>query len=125
MATAPLEPDTRSITKKCLSEAWDAFHNHRPELGSKLVWDAAEAALRQLARQQNYAIDTLDQRFEFVELLDAQNGNGRYYIGQLMMCEYFEDNATMGVMPGDDPASYVTVATEFIEHLLDLAEDTQ
>ena len=124
MTTATLEPDARSIAEKQLSAAWDAFDNHRPELGSRLIWDAAETALRQLARQQDYAIDTLDQRLEFVRMLDARNGSDRYYVSRLMLCEYFEDNAEMGVMPGDDPGYAAITAASFIEHLLAMAEGT-
>ena len=123
-ATLELEPNARAIAEKQLRAAWDAFDNHRPELGSRLVWDAAETALRQLARQHDYAIDTLDQRFEFVKMLDARNGDDRSYLTRLMLCESFEDNALMGVMPGSDPTRYVPAATDFIEHLLALAEGT-
>ena len=123
-ATLEQEPNARAIAEKHLRAAWDAFDNHRPELGSRLVWDAAETALRQLARQHNFAIDTVDQRFEFVKTLDAQNGNDRSYLTRLMLCESFEDNALMGVMPGSDPTRYAPIAAEFIEHLLTLAEGT-
>ena len=124
-ATLELEPNARAIAEKHLRAAWDAFDNHRPELGSRLVWDAAETALRQLARQHDYAIDTLDQRLEFVKTLDAQNGGNRYYITLLSLCEYYEDNSQMGVMPGDDPVYAVPIAAQFVEHLLTLAEGTR
>ena len=125
MTTATLEPTTRAITEKCLSAAWDAFDNHRPELGSKLVWDAAEAALRQLARQYDYDTDDPDQRLEFARMLDRQNGGDRYYIEQLLLCEYFQSNAETGVMPGDDPEYAAPVAARFIDHLLELIEDAE
>ena len=121
-ATPTLEHSTRAIAEKRLSAAWDAFDNHRPELGSKLVWEAAEAALCALARQYDDDIGTLEQRLEFARLLDAKNGAAGYYINRLLMCEYFEDNAETGVMPGSDPTTYVPVATEFIDHLLNLIE---
>ena len=123
-ATLELEPNARAIAEKHLRAAWDAFDNHRPELGSRRVWDAAETALRQLARQHNFAIDTVDQRLEFAKTLDAKNGSDRYYNERLSLCEYFEDNALMGVMPGSDPTRYAPIAAEFIEHLLTLAEGT-
>ena len=126
MATATAAPtlqhSTRAVAEKRLSAAWDAFDNHRPELGSKLVWEAAEAALRALARQHDYAIDDPDQRIGFAKMLDARNGSDGYYLNRLLMCEYFEDNAAMGVMPGSDPATYAPVATDFIDHLLNLIE---
>ena len=120
--TLTLEHSPRAIAEKRLSAAWDAFDNHRPELGSKLVWEAAEAALRPLARQYDYPIDDPDQRIGFAKMLDARNGSDGYYLNRLLMCEYFEDNAETGVMPGSDPASYVPVATEFIDHMLNLIE---
>ena len=121
-ATATLEHSARASAEKRLSAAWDAFDNHRPELGSKLVWEAAEAALGALARQHEYDIGTLEQRLEFARLLDAKNGGDGYYVNRLLMCEYFEDNAEMGVMPGSDPTAYVPVATRFINHLLAVVE---
>ena len=122
IATPTLEHSIRAIAEKRLSAAWDAFDNHRPELGSKLVWEAAEAALGALAQQHDYDIGTLEQRLEFARLLDAKNGGDGYYINRLLMCEYFEDNAEMGVMPGSDPTTYAPVATEFIDHMLNLIE---
>ena len=121
-ATPTLENSARASAEKRISAAWDAFDNHRPELGSKLVWEAAEAVLRELARQHDYAIDDPGQRLEFARLLDAKNGGDGYYINRLLMCEYFEDNAETGVMPGSDPTTYVPVATRFINHLVDLIE---
>ena len=121
-ATPTLQHSARAIAEKRLSAAWDAFDNHRPELGSKLVWEAAEAALCALARQHDYAIDDPDQRIGFAKMLDARNGDDRYYIRNLMLCEYFQDNAEMGVMPGDDPDYAAPVAARFINHLLDLVE---
>lgn len=120
--TPTLEHSARAIAEKRLSAAWDAFDNHWPELGSKLVWEAAEAALGELARQRDYDIGTPDQRIGFAKMLDAQNGSDGYYLNRLLMCEYFEDNAEMGVMPGSDPTTYAPVATEFINHLLNLIE---
>ena len=119
------EPTTRAITEKCLTAAWDAFDNHRPELGSKLVWDAAEAALRQLARQYDYDISDPDQRLEFARMLDRQNGGDRYYIERLLLCEYFQNNTKIGVMPGEDPTLYAPVAVKFINHLLELSEGAE
>ena len=121
-STPTLQQSARAIAEKRLSAAWDAFDNHRPELGSKLVWEAAEAALGALARQHDYAIDDPDQRIGFAKMLDAQNGRDGYYLNRLMLCEYFEDNAEMGVMPGDDPDYAAPVAARFINHLLDLIE---
>ena len=120
--TPTLQHSARAIAEKRLSAAWDAFDNHRPELGSKLVWEAAEAALCALARQHDYAIDDPDQRIGFAKMLDARNGSDGYYIRNLMLCEYFQDNAEMGVMPGDDPDYAAPVAVRFINHLLDLVE---
>ena len=120
--TPTLEHSPRAIAEKRLSAAWDAFDNHRPELGSKLVWEAAEAALHALARQHDYAIDDPDQRIGFAKMLDSRNGSDGYYLRNLMLCEYFEDNAEMGVMPGDDPDYAAPVAARFINHLLDLVE---
>ena len=117
------EPTTRSITEKCLTAAWDAFDNHRPELGSKLVWEAAEAALRPLARQYDYPIDDPDQRIGFAKMLDAQNGSDRYYLQRVLLCDYYQSNAELGVMPGDDPTRYATIATKFINYILDLVEE--
>ena len=117
-----LEHSARASAEKRLSAAWDAFDNHRPELGSKLVWEAAEAVLRELACQHDYDIGTPDQRIGFAKMLDARNGSDRYYIEGLGLCEYFQDNAEMGVMPGDDPDYAAPVAAEFIDHLLDLIE---
>ena len=129
MATPTLEPitetNTRSITEKCLSAAWDAFDNHRPELGSKLVWEAAEEALRQLGRQYDYDIGDPGQRLEFARMLDRQNGGDRYYIERLLLCEYFQNNTKIGVMPGEDPTLYAPVAAEFINHLLELSEGAE
>ena len=116
------EPTARSITEKCLSAAWDAFDSHRPELGSKLIWDAAAAALRQLARQYDYDTDDPDQRLEFARMLDRQNGGDRYYIDRLLLCEYFHNNAKIGVMPGEDPSYPAPIAADFINHLLELSE---
>ena len=120
--TTTLQQSARAVAEKRLSAAWDAFDNHRSELGSKLVWEAAEAALRALARQHDYAIDDPDQRIGFAKMLDARNGSDGYYLNRLMLCEYFEDNAETGVMPGSDPAAYVPVATRFINHLLAMVE---
>ena len=117
-----MEHSPRAIAEKRLSAAWDAFDNHRPELGSKLVWEAAEAALCALARQHDYDIGTPDRLLEFAKMLDARNGEDRYYIRSLMLCEYFQDNADMGVMPGDDPDYAAPVAARFIDHLLGLVE---
>ena len=121
-ATPTLEHSPRAIAEKRLSAAWDAFDNHRPELGSKLVWEAAEATLRALACQHDYDIGTPDQRIGFAKMLDARNGSDGYYLNRLLLCEYFEDNAEMGVMPGDDPDYAAPVAARFINHLLDLVE---
>ena len=121
-ATPTLEHNIRAIAEKRLSAAWDAFDNHRPELGSKLVWEAAEAALGALARQHDYDIGTPDRLLEFARLLDARNGSDRYYIEGLSLCEYFQDNAEMGVMPGSKPTAYAPIATEFVNHLVDLIE---
>ena len=122
IATPTLEHSTRAVAEKRLSAAWDAFDNHRPELGSKLVWEAAEAALGALARQYDYDIGTPDRLLEFARLLDARNGSDRYYIEGLSLCEYFQDNAAMGVMPGSKPTAYAPIATEFINHLVALIE---
>ena len=116
------KPNTRSITEKCLTAAWDAFDNHRAELGSKLIWDAAEAALRQLGRQYDYDTDDPGQRLEFARMLDRQNGGDRYYIDRLLLCESLQSNAEIGVMPGDDPTLYAPIAADFINHLLELSE---
>ena len=119
------EPTTRAIAEKCLTAAWDAFDNHRLELGSKLIWDAAEAALRHLARQYDYDISDPDRQIWFAEMLDAQNGNDRYYLNRLMLCQYFQSNAETGVMPGDDPEYAAPIAARFINHLLELIEGTE
>ena len=121
-ATPALEHSARASAEKRLSAAWDAFDNHRPELGSKLVWAAAEAALSALARRHDYDIGTPDRLLEFARLLDARNGGDRYYIEGLSLCEYFQDNAEMGVMPGSKPDAYAPIATEFISHLVELIE---
>ena len=117
------EPTTRAITEKCLTAAWDAFDNHRPELGSKLVWEAADAALHGLAGKYDYDISTPSQLLEFAKMLDARNGSDRYYLRRLMLCEYFQNNAKLGVMPGDDPDYAAPIAAKFINHLLDLIEE--
>ena len=122
-ATPTLEHSTRAITEKHLSAAWDAFDNHRPELGSKLVWEAAAAALRPLALQYDYDIDDPDQRIGFARMLDARNGNDRYYLRRLLLCESFLSDSEIGVMPGDDPSYAVPVAARFIDHLLELIEE--
>ena len=122
-ATPILEHSPRAIAEKRLSAAWDAFDNHRPELGSKLVWEAAEAALRPLARQYDYDIDDPDQRIGFAKMLDARNGSDRYYIDLVLLCEYYQSNAEIGVMPGDDPSYPVPIAAKFINHLLELIEE--
>ena len=120
--TPTLQHSPRAIAEKRLSAAWDAFDNHRPELGSKLVWEAAEAALGALARQHDYAIDDPDQRIGFAKMLDARNGSDGYYINRLLLCESFLSNAETGVMPGDDPGYAVPAAARFIDHLLELIE---
>ena len=118
-----LEHSARAVAEKRLSAAWDAFDNHRPELGSKLVWEAAEAALRPLARQYDYPIDDPDQRIGFAKMLDARNGSDRYYLQRVLLCDYYQSNAEIGVMPGDDPTKYATIATKFINYILDLVEE--
>ena len=120
--TPTLEHSTRAIAEKHLSAAWDAFDNHRTELASRHIWDAAAVALRALARQHDYAFDTSEQRVGFAKMLDARNGNDRYYIERLLLCEYYESNAELGVMPGDDPEYPAPIAAKFINHLLDLIE---
>ena len=122
-ATPTLEHSARAVAEKRLSAAWDAFDNHRPELGSKLVWEAAEAALRPLARQHDYDIGTPDQRIGFAKMLDAQNGSDGYYLQRVLLCDYYLSNAELGVMPEDDPTRYATIATKFINHLLELIEE--
>lgn len=117
-----LEHNTRAIAEKCVSAAWEAFDSHRPELASRLIWDATDAALRSLARQRGRGVNTPDDRIALAELLDVENGSERYYIQRLMLCEYFQNNAEFGVMPGDDPRDCAWVAAEFIDHLLELAE---
>ena len=121
--TATLEHSPRAVAEKRLSAAWDAFDNHRPELGSKLVWEAAEAALRPLARQYDYPIDGPDQRIWFAKMLDARNGNDGYYLPMMLLCDSFLSNAEIGVMPGDDPSYAAPIAAKFISHLLDLIEE--
>lgn len=116
------EHNTRAIAEKCINSAWEAFDSHRPELASRLIWDATDAALRSLARQRGHGVNNPDDRIALAELLDVENGKERYYIQRLMLCEYFQDNAEFGVMPGDDPRDYATVAADFINHLLELAE---
>ena len=118
-----LEHSPRAVAEKRLSAAWDAFDNHRPELGSKLVWEAAEAALRPLARQYDYPIDDPDQRIGFAKMLDARNGNNHYYLPRMLLCDSFLSNAEIGVMPEDDPTRYAPIAAKFISHLLDLIEE--
>lgn len=125
IATPTVAPTTRSITEKHLSAAWDAFDNHRLELGSKLIWDAAEAALSHLARQYDYDISDPDQSIEFARMLDRQNGGDGYYLNRLLLCEYFQSNAETGVMPGDDPEYAAPVAARFINHLLELIEGAE
>ena len=122
-ATPTLEHSARAIAEKRLSAAWDAFDNHRPELGSKLVWDAADAALHGLAGKYDYDISTSSQLLEFAKMLDARNGDDRYYLRRLMLCEYFQNNAKLGVMPGDDPDYAAPIAAKFINHLLELIEE--
>ena len=121
--TPTLQHSPRAIAEKRLSAAWDAFDNHRPELGSKLVWEAADAALHGLARKYDYDISTPDQLLEFAKMLDARNGNDRYYVSRLLLCECFQSNAEIGVMPGDDPSFPAPIAAKFINHLLDLIEE--
>ena len=127
MATATPTPtlphSARAIAEKRLSAAWDAFDNHRPELGSKLVWEAAEAALRPLARQHDYDIGTPDQRIGFAKMLDAQNGSDGYYLQRVLLCDYYLSNAELGVMPEDDPTRYALIAAKFINYILDLIEE--
>ena len=125
--TPTLEHSTRAIAEKHLSAAWDAFDNHRTELASRHIWDAAAVALYQLARKYDYAIDNPDQRIGFAKMLDARNGSDRngsdgYYLSLLILCEYYESNAELGVMPGDDPEFPAPIAAKFINHLLDLIE---
>ena len=126
MATATSTPtlphSARAVAEKRLSAAWDAFDNHRPELGSKLVWEAADAALHGLAGKYDYDIGTPDRLLEFAKMLDARNGSDRYYLRRLLLCEYFQNNAKLGVMPGDDPPTYAPIATKFINHLLEQIE---
>ena len=122
-ATPTLPHSARAVAEKRLSAAWDAFDNHRPELGSKLVWEAAEAALRPLARQYDYPVDDPDQRIWFAKMLDAQNGNEHYYLPRMLLCDSFLSNAEIGVMPGDDPSYVAPIAAQFISHLLDLIEE--
>ena len=117
-----LQHSARAVAEKRLSAAWDAFDNHRPELGSKLVWEAAEAVLRPLARQYDYDIDDPDQRIGFAKMLDARNGSDGYYLNRLLLCECFLSNAELGVMPGDDPSFPAPIAAKFINHLVDLVE---
>ena len=121
-ATPTLQHSPRAIAEKSLSAAWDAFDNHRPELGSKLVWEAADAALHGLAGKYDYDISTPSQLLEFAKMLDARNGNDRYYVSRLLLCECFQSNAEIGVMPGDDPSFPAPIAAKFINHLLDLIE---
>ena len=122
ITTPTLQHSPRAIAEQCLSAAWDAFDNHRPELGSKLVWEAAEAALRPLARQYDYPIDDPDQRIGFAKMLDARNGSDRYYLPMMLLCDSFLSNAEIGVMPGDDPSYAAPIAAKFISHILDLIE---
>ena len=121
--TPTLEHSTRAIAEKHLSAAWDAFDNHRTELASRHIWDAAEVALLELARQYDYAIDIPDHRIFFAKMLDSRNGSDGYYLSLLLLCEYYESNAELGVMPGDDPEFPAPIAAKFINHLLDLIEE--
>ena len=121
--TPTLPHSARAVAEKRLSAAWDAFDNHRPELGSKLVWEAADAALHGLAGKYDYDISTSSQLLEFAKMLDARNGSDRYYVRRLLLCECFQSNAEIGVMPGDDPSFPAPIAVTFINHLLELIEE--
>ena len=118
--------DARSITDDYLSQAWAAFEDHRLERGSGFIWKATEVALRCAAAKRGMTVDTPDERIKFVELLDAENGKGRHYIGWLMFSEYFRDNAEMGVMPGDDNIGRdARMSVEFIDFLLAIGQSSE
>ena len=116
----------RAITNDYLNQAWAAFDAHRLERGSAFIWKATEVALRCAAAKRGLTVDTPDERIDFVEMLDAENGKDRYYIGWLMFSEYFRHNAELGVMPGDtNIARDARMSIEFIDFLLEMGEATQ
>ena len=124
-ATEP-ERDARSITNDYLNQAWAAFEDHRLERGSGFIWKATEVALRCAAAKRGMTVDTPDERIEFVELLDAEYGKDRHYIGWLMFSEYFRDNAELGVMPDDvNIARDAQMSVEFIDFLLEISDPAQ
>ena len=116
------ERDARAIAYDYLNQAWAAFEDHRLERGSGFIWKATEVALRCAAAKRGLSVDTPDERIEFAELLDAENGNKRHFIASLMASENHRDDAELGVMPGDDPAKYADLAVAFIDELLEIAE---
>ena len=120
-ATEPVR-DARAMTNDYLNRAWAAYDAHRLELGSTYIWKATEVALRCAAAKRGLSVDTPDERIEFAELLDAENGSDCHFIESLMASEHYLDDTELGVMPGDDPAKYADLAVIFIEELLTIAE---
>ena len=122
MTEVRLQSNSWTLVHQYLDEANKALQANEPEQASQFMFNATDAALRCLAESRNEQFDTRDQQIEFVQLLDRENGNERFYVEHLLLGQYFADSAQMGVERKIDLNDYMPMTADFVAHLQRLSE---
>ena len=122
MMEVTLVSDSWDFAAQCLEDASLSLEANDIEKASQLMFDATETALRLLAESRDAKFETVDQRIEFANLLDRENGNDSFYMEHLMMCQFFADSARFGVEREFDLSDYLPMTVYFVNHLQTLSE---
>lgn len=101
-----------------LAESDQAFAAGEYDDGSELLFQAAAAALSQLAAHYGQPCATREELRAFARWLDEKHGLDRWYARDLMVALTFHDNAKYHFMPPDDVDFIHPLVKEFVATLL-------
>lgn len=103
---------------RLLANADAAFAAGDHDMGSTLLWQAAECALVNLARKMGRPHDTAgEDLFHFVRWLDKQNGDTQYY-GGFVAAELIGDNAKHHYIEREEMDIIRPDVHDFVEFLI-------
>ena len=112
------EPPETTDPHRLLAEADAAFAAGDHDMGSTLLWQAAECALVNLARKMGRPHDTEgEDLFHFVQWLDEQNGDTQYY-GGFVAAELIGDNAKHHYIEREEMDIIRPDVHDFVEFLI-------
>ena len=111
----PTEPNSPN---RLLVDSDAAFAAGDHDMGSTLLWQAAECALVNLAKKMGRPHDTAGEDvFHFVRGLDKQNGDTQYY-GGFVAAELIGDNAKHHYIEREEMDIIRPDVHDFVEFLI-------